>query len=549
LKLGVRARLLLVSLGLVFVGGLAADRLVAGNVEALLTAKLREDLASRARLARLAASTPSTLPALVQALSESSGARVLIVDAQGKPVLGEAGLLAPSAAGLVRVELDVALEDGTTGRALLAQSREGVDQAVSQLRRVVWLGALLAAVAASAVSFLAARWITQVVDALATAARRMAAGEAQRTAVPPEDELGELGRAVNELAQSLFEALHGLRRERDLFRGVLEGMQEGVLVLDAQGRIEHFNPALREMLLLPGQLHGRTPLEVIRNSELQALLTQARGGVRPVLAELETVGLKPRRLLVQAATLPGGPGGLLASFVDVTEVRRLESMRRDFVANVSHELRTPVAAIRSAAETLRDAAQRDPPAAARFVDMIERNADRMRQLVDDLLELARIESRELHLKTAPVPLAPAVEQAFALLADAARRKRIHLSSELPEGLAVQADGRALEHVLTNLVDNAVKYCPPGARVLVRARSQGDRIHISVEDTGQGIEPRHLPRLFERFYRVDPGRSRDVGGTGLGLSIVKHLAESMEGEVSVESRVGQGSVFTVSLPAA
>jgi len=356
---------------------------------------------------------------------------------------------------------------------------------------------------------------------------------------------------VDQLAAGLSATLAELRVERDLLGGILGAMKEGVLVLDPDGRIAMVNPALREMLLLPGadEVVGRPPLDVIRHAELQALLGRARR--EPASEELDLPsGLKPRRLLVHAARLHGEPGGLVVVFVDVTEIRRLESLRRDFVANVSHELRTPVTAVRSAAETLRGGAAADPEARERFLDIVDRNAERLHRLVEDLLDLSRIESRELRLAPEPLDLAQVAAGALALFRERADKRRIRLRAAVPADTPpARADRRALEQVLTNLVDNALKYCPEGAEVTVGAAVTPSAVELSVADSGPGIEAKHLPRLFERFYRVDAGRSRDLGGTGLGLSIVKHLVEAMGGAVRVASSPGQGSTFTLSLPRA
>jgi two-component system phosphate regulon sensor histidine kinase PhoR len=217
------------------------------------------------------------------------------------------------------------------------------------------------------------------------------------------------------------------------------------------------------------------------------------------------------------------------------------------VANASHELRTPIAAVRSATETLRSGALEDRHAATRFVDIIERNAVRLQSLVEDMLELSKLESNEFKLKRERVELQRVIPIVLALFRERAEKKGVRLSSELaPTLAAVDGDPRALEHVLSNLVDNAVKYCPAGSRILVGASEDDGRVRLVVSDTGPGIAPEHLSRVFERFYRVDAGRSRELGGTGLGLSIVKHMVEAMRGKVSVESTVGGGSTFTVAL---
>jgi two-component system phosphate regulon sensor histidine kinase PhoR len=372
-----------------------------------------------------------------------------------------------------------------------------------------------------------------------------------RTRPVGHDELGELGHALDRLAGSLATTLGQLRAERDLQGRILEAMQEGVVVVDRAGRIVLVNPALRSMLLVGAEAVGKLLIETVRHAQIDDLVEDARAVEGAVPVEIELPGLKPRRLLVHASPLAGDDGGLLFVFVDVTEVRRLESLRRDFVANASHELRTPVAAVRSATETLRSGALDDPGAAIRFVDIIERNAMRLQSLVEDMLELSKLESNEFKLKRERVELGSVVPIVLALFRERAEKKGVRLTAELaPDASAVEGDPRALEHVLSNLVDNAVKYCPPGTRVLVSAtKLDEERIRLVVSDTGPGIPPEHLPRVFERFYRVDAGRSRELGGTGLGLSIVKHMVEAMRGKVSVESEVGKGSTFTVSLPRA
>jgi two-component system phosphate regulon sensor histidine kinase PhoR len=272
----------------------------------------------------------------------------------------------------------------------------------------------------------------------------------------------------------------------------------------------------------------------------------------PVTGEIETTGPRSRRLLVHAAPLPmvnGKHQGLLAVFVDVTETRRLETLRKDFVANVSHELRTPITAVRSAVDTLRLTLAQDPTASERFVDIIDRNAQRLGALVEDLLDLSRIESKDYRPEAKPVSLRAVSDQALTLLRARVEEKSIDVGNEIAAELPpARADRRALEQVFMNLLDNAIKYCPSGTRVRLRAKQTERGLRVEIADTGPGIEPRHLPRLFERFYRVDSGRSRDMGGTGLGLSIVKHLVETMGGTIGVDSIPGRGSTFWFTLPA-
>jgi two-component system phosphate regulon sensor histidine kinase PhoR len=415
----------------------------------------------------------------------------------------------------------------------------------------VALGASVTGAVSAIMAVVGAGWMSRIVRDLTTAAQRMTHGDLEvRTGLHGGDELAELGHALDQLAGSLRGTLRELRSERDLQGRILEGMQEGVLVLDKNGRVVMMNPSLRAMLLLGTDAKGKLLLEVVRHADLHELVDRARAGRTVALGEIDLPGIKPRRLLVHATGFAGEAGGLLAVFVDVTDLRRLESLRRDFVANVSHELRTPVTAVRSAAETLRESALADPDPAvpARFVDIIVRNAERLQSLIEDLLELSRLESKEFRLKKERVELPVVASIVLGLFRERADKKGVRLKVDLPRDLpALTTDQRALEQVVSNLVDNAVKYCPSGSSVTLSAEKSDGSVKVVVRDTGPGIDPKHVPRLFERFYRVDAGRSREIGGTGLGLSIVKHLVEAMGGQVTVDSAVGHGSSFSVTLP--
>jgi two-component system phosphate regulon sensor histidine kinase PhoR len=435
---------------------------------------------------------------------------------------------------------------------VLAGVADGVlvesDHTKVDARRLIWGAAAVALAVALFLSNLVATRIAEALRSLTDAARRMSEGDLTvRTRLEGQDELVELGAALDRLAGGLASTLGQLRAERDLQRRILEAMQEGVVVVDREGHIVLVNSALRSMLLIGAEAVGKLLIETVRHAELDDLLEDARDAHGAAPTEIELPGLKPRRLLVHASPLSGDDERVLVVFVDVTELRRLESLRREFVANASHELRTPIAAVRSATETLRNGALDDAAAAVRFLDIIERNAQRLQSLVEDMLDLSKLESNEFRLKRERVELGSVVPIVLGLFRERAEKKGVRLSAEMPaEPLAVEGDARGLEHVLSNLVDNAVKYCPAGAGIVVKAMQEGERVRLIVSDTGNGIPAEHLPRLFERFYRVDAGRSRELGGTGLGLSIVKHMVEAMRGAVSVESAVGKGSTFTVSL---
>jgi two-component system phosphate regulon sensor histidine kinase PhoR len=398
------------------------------------------------------------------------------------------------------------------------------------------------------VSGLIVRWVDDTVRPVTDAARRMQDGDLSvRARIGKDDDVGQLGAAFDQLAGSFSRTVGELRGERDLVARILDGMQEGVLLLDTEGKVALMNPALREMLLLRADVIGRSLLEVVRHAELKEILDRARTTKATCSGEVELGGLKPRRLLVRGTAFTQHGGGLLAVFFDVTDIRRLESLRRDFVANVSHELRTPVTALLSAAETLDLALEKDPSGARRFLGIIERNAARLRGLIEDLLDLSRIESRELKLRPERFDFEPFAAHLVGLFRDRADKKRITIHLDCPRRIELECDRRALEQVLTNLVDNAVKYCAEGCTVTVHAERTESGTRLLIDDNGPGIEEKHMGRIFERFYRVDAGRSREMGGTGLGLSICKHLVEAMGGSIDVRSAVGKGTTFEVLLP--
>lgn len=437
------------------------------------------------------------------------------------------------------------------GVVRLATPLSDIEASLTELRQALGVAILLALVMAVLLSSLAAQLASRGIRTLVDAAGRMARGDLNvRIGMSGTDEFAQLSLALDQLAQGLSNTVGELSEERDRLGAILRGMQEGVLVLDVNGSVTLTNPALREMLLLGHEAIGRTVLEVVRHAELKELLDRAVTSPEAVSAVIEVVGLKPRVLLVRAARLRTEEDGVFAVFVDVTEMRRLESLRRDFVANVSHELRTPVAAILSATETIEAASEQDNQARRRFLPIIARNAQRLGQLVEDLLEISRIESRELKLHLEKIDLSVGVEHAVALFLERADKRSLTILQEVePERFWVIADRRALEHVLTNLIDNAVKYSSQGGTIRTFAEASSGFIRFSIEDSGPGIPSKHLPRLFERFYRVDAGRSRELGGTGLGLAIVKHMTEAMKGTVSVESTEKIGTTFSVSLRSA
>lgn len=426
---------------------------------------------------------------------------------------------------------------------------------------VLAIAGLLAA--GSVVCLLVASGAAAPVERLARAAR--SAVPEPRPPDATRDELEEIGFAVQAMSGTLKSQASARERETERLRRVLETMVEGVLVVQSDGRVGLENAALRRLLDRSGTLIGRTPMEALRSPEFVAALDRVIAGGEPEALEI-TLGhpaLSPgirdagdlgsagsRTFQVTLAPLgPEDAGGAVAVFHDMTRVRELEGVRRDFVANVSHELRTPLATIKGYVETLVES-EVTPEDRRRFLETVSRHTERLSSLIEDLLELSRLESPRTALDLRPIELGAAVNRALQLLEGEAARKGLVVTSNADSlDCRVVADARSLEQVLVNLLDNAIKWTAPGGRVTVNGHPGGTLVRVLVTDTGTGIPPADLPRVFERFFRVDRARTRDQGGTGLGLAIVKRLVQLQGGETGVESAMGRGSTFWFTLPAA
>jgi two-component system phosphate regulon sensor histidine kinase PhoR len=356
---------------------------------------------------------------------------------------------------------------------------------------------------------------------------------------PSGDELHELAEWINFLADDAHKSHRALARERMLLAAVAEGLTQGVIAVDGEHRIELLNDAARRMLGVTSSPVGEPLIDFVRVPELFDLIDS------DVAATAEVQLPNTPRALIRTARKWGGDGRVLL-LEDVTAMRRLETVRRDFVANVSHELRTPVAVIRANAETLIAGAKDDPVVAGKLIDGLHRNAERLARILADLLDLSRLDAGQYRLDINSVPVQPVIEQALSAVEPQVAQRRVTVNVAIPGELAVRADSKALDHILVNLIDNGVKYGRPDGNVWVEARPVDDDVRIEVRDDGPGIADKHRARVFERFYRADPSRSREAGGTGLGLSIVKHLVESMGGDVGVEPNSPQGSIFWLRL---
>lgn len=409
-----------------------------------------------------------------------------------------------------------------------------------------------AAVAAGLCVAAAAWWVGHAADsrlgAHADAVRRWAEGD-DRAASPHDD---ELTRAMSGLREGLSKAVIEWTRDEAQLSAIVEQMAEGVVAVDAEGRVLLVNPALSRLLDIDAtRAKGRSYIESVRHLGLSELLGAVLREVRPAARELRL--FSPEELVFDAHAAPltedGAPAGAVVVLHDITRLRRLEQVRRDFVANVSHELRTPLASIKGYAETLREGALDDKENRTGFVRTIEEHADHLSKMVDDLLDLSAIESGHRAPALAPVDIGALAREAVLRIQPAAAQSGVVVEVAASGAVArASADRDQLRQILGNLLDNAVKYSERGGRVEVRARAENGEVVVSVKDEGVGIPEADLPRVFERFYRVDKARTREAGGTGLGLAIVKHLVEAQGGRVWVESRQPGGSTFSFSLRA-
>jgi two-component system phosphate regulon sensor histidine kinase PhoR len=455
---------------------------------------------------------------------------------------------------LVYVAVPMVREGQVVGVVRAAVSRAESRRDLRHYQGMLFSGLGVATLAATLVSWRLARRQSRPFEQVAEAAQRLAQGnETERLPKSDVQELARLSESLNHLAEELEERGHTIGRQGHELEAVLASMVEGVLAVDCDERVISINRAAAR--LVGGQVSditGRSLQEVVRNSELRRLSAQAVSGGRSAEDDVVLRGEQDRVLQVCATPLRDIQGrsiGAVLVLHDVTHFRHLENIRRDFVANVSHELKTPIASIKGFVETLLDGALENREDATRFLRIVAKQADRLNQIIEDLLSLAKIEESEekgnVPLEPGPVKeiLEAAINDCQALAAE--RDIRVEISCD--EDVVANINAHLLEQAVVNLLDNAIKYSEPGGEVLITARALPSEVVISVTDHGCGIDRDHLPRLFERFYRVDKARSRKLGGTGLGLAIVKHIVQAHGGKVSVQSKPGTGSTFTLQLP--
>jgi two-component system phosphate regulon sensor histidine kinase PhoR len=426
-------------------------------------------------------------------------------------------------------------------------STEAIYRTLNRIRFFLWLATGLLIGVSWIFYYLLARRADEALLRIKKMIKGLEEGNfSQRIAVVGNDEVGQIGQSMNSLARELETKIRALAEERNRLKTILDAMQEGVIVLDRHGNIVLFNPAMRQLFGLEERNLGRPPIEVIRNAELQSIIDQCLLGVVVEKRELRVFRAGQEHfLMVQATAFSEGAvaRGAIVVMYDITHLRRLERVRRDFVANVSHELKTPLTSIGGYVETLLDGSWTSPEQAKGFLGIIDSNTRRLGKLVEDLLRLSEIESQAFVLK----PETFRVQELFGEVLDIhdSLLKKKGMSVDVavePETLTLNADRSALLHVLNNLIENAIKYGYPNTVIRLECNAEGDSAVFRVEDRGIGISKVHLERIFERFYRVDKARSQQEGGTGLGLAIVKHLIQLMAGEIEVLSLPEQGTTF-------
>ena len=454
--------------------------------------------------------------------------------------------------------LRVTEDEQLIGLVRVSMTMKSINAQVASVQRLVWATAITVGLFALALTYVIVRRVIQPLLVLTNAAEAIAHGNLQQQVdVPSRDELGTLATAFNVMSEELSKRIDELQQKSDELANnsrrletVLGGMVEGVIAVDGDERVLFVNQAASTLLEVSTDMVGRPIWEVVRNPVIHkvvknALTNDGEGGI-----ELEIPRTEATVALI-AAQLPGDPcSGVVLVFHDVTELRRLENVRREFVSNVSHELKTPLTSIQAYADTLISGAIDDASHNRVFLNGISKQADRLHALILDLLRLSRIESGADVFEISAVPLAETIDLCVRQHAALCETKRIKLMVK-PSAcdIRVLADVEGLQSIFNNLIDNAIKHSPPQGQVTVDWMANERMVSISVIDTGCGISNEHQDRIFERFYRVDRARSRVLGGTGLGLSIVKHLAQEFGGEVEVVSEPGKGSVFTVRLPLA
>jgi two-component system phosphate regulon sensor histidine kinase PhoR len=452
---------------------------------------------------------------------------------------------------MLYVASPINVQKKTIGVARLALPLAELKHQQNRILNLVFLGLFLAFIFSLLLSFGFSNQVAKPLRQMMQIGKKMSEGDfTQRIRIKTKDEIGELGKTLNQMSVELSEKIAQITEDRSQLQSILSSMIEGVLAVDHRGKVLLANDALSRMFELNASFYGRPHYEIIRDHDLNQFIQAVLFNRKEEKKEISLIHPQERDFMIQSALVKKPrEGGIFAvfSFHDITELKKLERVRKDFVANVSHELRTPLTSIKGFVEALQDGAINDPAQSSRFLSIISQHTNRMNKIISDLLQLSQIESKEFELKIEPFALKELVEEVVYTLKRSADQKSQSIEINLyPEGQKVLGDKYRINQALTNLVDNAIKYTPEKGTIKIEIRDKGELLEIAVIDNGTGIPANDLPRIFERFYTVDKGRSRELGGTGLGLSIVKHIIEAHSGTVNVRSQPGKGSEFGFTL---
>lgn len=513
----------------------------------------------------------------LMALDRSLNARAFVIDNSGQIIATTAGRSAPRGMFLnpeeanqvlqgkvvswrgynprfnqvmVSAAVPIQVDNQTVGALVLNTSVVDIAPAIAVVRRYIVYAAVATVILAMVIGYCLSRSISQPLRRISQATRAMSQGNfSQRIEVTSQDEVGQLAESFNELAQALDDTISALRLEKDKVENVLKNMAEGVLAVDNQGRIIMANAqAARTLGFGDGEIRGRMLAELTTFPEINELFAEVLKEKQALTAEFKLPNNRFTLAHISLLQEKGETLGAVAVLQDITGLRRLEELRRDFVANVSHELRTPLASIQAFVEALLDGMVDDPATQMKYLKVIHEETLRLKRLIHDLLDLSLIESGKAKWQVMPLNIKDLTIRVLEKLMPQIEEKALEIEIEMPEDLPFAlGNPDRIEQVLINLLHNAIQFTPAGGKIRIGASACCDEIRVSVADTGEGIPAEDLPHIWERFHKVDKSRARSSGGTGLGLAIVKHIVDAHGGRVGVESEPGKGSIFTFSLP--
>lgn len=452
---------------------------------------------------------------------------------------------------MLYVASPIKAQNKIVGVARLALPLTELQRQRNSIVGIIFVGLAVAFIFSLVLSYGFSNAVTRPLRQMMQIGKRMSQGDfTHRVQVRTGDEIGELARVLDRMSAELSRKIAQITEDKSQLDSILSSMTEGVMAVDHQGKVLLVNDALTRMFELNSSFYRKPHYEIIRDHDLNQFIREVLTTEKEEGKEISFIHPEERDIMVESDLVrERGEGGIFAVFVfhDITELKKVERIRKDFVANVSHELKTPLTSIKGFVEALQDGAIKDPEQSVRFLSIISDRTDRMNKIISDLLQLSQIESKEFELKVEPFLFKESIDEAIHSLKRSADEKSqdIHVGLH-SEDQKVLGDKYRINQALTNLLDNAIKYTPEKGNIKIQTLDKGDSVEIAVQDNGIGIPQKDLSRIFERFYTIDRARSRELGGTGLGLSIVRHIIQAHGGEVEVESEMGKGSRFSFAL---